>query len=561
MEVMRSFTEKESTSRLNLSISLALVLASCAVYAQVGRFSFVNYDDPDYVRSGNPCWAFTSTEAANWFPITRLSHMLDVELFGMDAGWHHLTSVALHATAAVLLFLFLARATAARGPSAFVAFVFALHPLHVESVAWIAERKDVLCALFWFLALWAYVQGRRAVVITAFVLGLMSKPMIVTLPFVLLLVDLWPLKRGLRVREKLPLFAIAAAGAVATYAVQYASGAVKPVGALALGNALVSYVTYVATTFWPGGLAVFYPYPAELPLWRIALAATALAAITLGVVRAFRPYPYLAVGWFWFLGTLVPVIGIVQVGAQAHADRYTYVPMTGLAIMVAWGGADLLRRWPRLRAGLAGAACIACAGAAWAQAGYWQNSGTLFAHALDVTEGNYIAEHNLGTYLMEQPGELDEAVAHLQKAVRLRPESGPAHSDLGSALAKMPDRLPEAITELQTAARLLPDSAIPRDNLARALTQAADMRYQSGMALAHAGRLPEAAAEFEEAVRLQPDYAEAHNNLGVVLSQMPGRQSEAIAHFREALRLRSDYEDARYNLGLALNTLVPTSKR
>ncbi len=577
----------------DLWVCLLLLASVFAVYAQVSRFSFVNYDDPDYVTNNKGIRrAFTSTEAANWFPVTRLSHMLDVQLFGMDAGLHHLTSVAIHGAASILLFLFLAFGTGRRGASAFAAFIFAVHPLHVESVAWIAERKDVLCAFFWFLALWAYVHGRRALVIAAFVLGMMSKPMIVTLPFVLLLIDLWPLKRGLRVREKLPLFAIAAAGSAATYAVQHASGAVKPIGALGIGNALVSYVTYIVKTFWPARLAVFYPYPESLPPFEIALAAAALAAISVGVVRAFRQRPYLATGWFWFLGTLVPVIGIVQVGAQARADRYMYVPMTGLLIMVAWGGSDLLRRWPRVAMPLGIAAGIACAGAAWAQAGYWENSGTLFSHALEVTNGNFIAEHNLGAYLMDQPGGLSAAVEHLREAVRLRPDSGPAHSDLGSALARIPGRLPEAVSELRTAARVLPDSPIPHNNLANALASSeqfaeaiseyqaalrlqpdypaardnlaritAEMHYQSGLALAKSGKAGEAVREFEEALRFRPDYAEAENNLGVVLSQLPGRAREAADHFRAALRIRPDYEDARYNLQVAQQQERPATRR
>jgi hypothetical protein len=273
--------------RSDLWICLLLLAAVFCVYAQSRHFAFVNYDDPDYV-TGNAhvrqgitpdgiAWAFTSIDDANWFPLTRLSQMLDVQLFGMDSGAHHLVSVLVHAAASVLLFLFLAGATGVRGPSAFVALIFALHPLHVESVAWVAERKDVLCAFFWFAALWAYVRDVRWLVIAAFVAGLMSKPMIVTLPFTLLLVDVWPLKRGLRMREKLPLFALAAAGAIVTYVVQKAGGAVKPSAVFGLGNALVSYVVYIGKTFWPTGLAAFYPYPVKLALWQVTLAAVTLA--------------------------------------------------------------------------------------------------------------------------------------------------------------------------------------------------------------------------------------------------------------------------------------------
>jgi protein O-mannosyl-transferase len=576
----------------NLLIYAALAAATLLVYTQTVRFDFVNYDDPDYVTN-NPHvrggltaaavrWAFTSTEAANWFPVTRLTHILDVQLFGLESGWHHAVNVALHLGAAALLFAFLNAATAARWPSAFVAFVFALHPLHVESVAWIAERKDVLCALFWFLAFWAYARRRWPLVYTAFALGLMSKPMIVTLPFVLLLLDVWPLRRGIRLREKLPLFAMSAAGAAITLIAQSGSGAVKPAAAISIANAIVSYGVYLLKTVAPLDLAVFYPYPASIPAWQVALAAAALAAITLAALRARNSAPYLLIGWLWFLGTLVPVIGFVQVGAQARADRYMYVPMVGLAIIAAWGAADLLRGRVRLQAALAGAVLLALGGAAWAQTSYWHDSGTLFAHAVEVTDDNYVAEHNLGNYLMPIDGRLPDAVRHLRTAASLRPESGQIHSDLGAALARMPGRADEAVAELRLAARLLPESPITHNNLGNALAEAgrfpealaeyqialridphyadaaanltrvqAQMRYAAGLELANAGKLAAAVPEFEAALRLRPDLAEAHNNLGVVLSQLPGRHADAIAHFREALRLRPDYEDARFNLQLA----------
>jgi len=588
--------------RARLWTSLALLVAVFAVYAQVRSFSFVNYDDPDYIKPRSVASAFTSTEAANWFPITRLSHLLDRALFDEDAGMHHLVNVAIHAAACAFLFLFLLRVTGAAGRSAFVAFVFALHPLHVESVAWVAERKDVLCAFFWFLALWAYVRGNRVLVIAAFVLGLMSKPMIVTLPFTLVLVDLWQANSGARsghplghapstlmsmpgalaqsLRSKLPLFVISAAGAVITYTVQHANGAVKPVGPPAISNALISYVVYLWKSIWPTDLAVFYPYPARIPLWQPTAAFLALALNTGLIIRVWRRAPYLAVGWFWFLGTLVPVIGLVQVGPQARADRYMYIPMVGLAIMVAWGAADLLRARPRLAAALAVAACVASAAAAYAQTGYWENSGSLFGHALDVTQDNYIAEHNLGVYLMQQPGQLEQAVQHLREAVRLRPESGQSHSDLGTALAKE-GRIAEALPEFQAAAQLLPDNAIPHNNLANALADSGRLReaiaeyqtalrlnpeytdarnnltrieaerhYESGLSLARQGKLREAIPELEESLRLNPANPEAHNNLGVVLQQIGGHESGAIAHFREALRLNPNYADARYNHGL-----------
>jgi tetratricopeptide (TPR) repeat protein len=544
-------------------ICLALLAASFAVYAPVRHFDFVNFDDPEYVRdnphvragltSGSLAWAFTSTESANWFPVTRLSHILDAQFFGMRAGPQHLSSVLFHALAALVLFAFLSRATRAPWPSALVALLFAVHPSHVESVAWVAERKDVLCALFWFLALWAYVRyaerpgaGRYLLVLLPFCLGLMSKPMIVTLPLVLLLLDVWPLGRRPALREKVPFFALAFAAAVATYLVQRGSGAVEALAAFPFGlrveNALVSYVVYAAKMFWPTRLAVFYPYPTRIPLWQAGLAAVALAGISILVLRSVRSRPYLAAGWLWYLVTLAPVIGVVQVGAQARADRYLYVPMVGLAIMLAWGAADWLRRAPRLRpavAVVAAAACLLSAALATAQVQHWRNSQALFEHALAITDGNYLAHHNLGVALAEMPGQLPEAIAHYRAALAIQPDSARAHTDLGSALAKLPGRLPEAIAEYRAALRISPGSAIPHNNLGNALASVP-------------GRLPEAIAEFQAALGIDPEYAEAHNNLGFALGQTPGRLPEAMREYREALRLRPDYPEAHANLAAAL---------
>lgn len=596
-------------SRYNLWVYLLLLAITFVVYCQVRTFDFVNYDDPDYVtrnrhvRGGLTAdgllWAFTSGDAANWFPVTRVSHMLDVQLSGMDSGWHHTVNVLIHAAAVLLLFAFLYAATGARWPSAFVALIFALHPLHVESVAWVSERKDVLCAFFWFLALWAYVRSRYVFLATAFCLGLMSKPMIVTLPFVLLLLDLWPLRRPPAWRAKLPLFALSAAAAAVTILVQKSSGAVETLSAvpltLRIENALVTYVVYIARMFWPTGLAVFYPYPASLPAWQPVLAGLAILGISGLVWVSFRKYPYLAVGWLWYLGTLVPVIGLVQVGSQSRADRYMYVPMVGLALMLAWGAADVLRKWPGARialVALAAAGCAFCVPLTWTQAGYWKNSESLFLHALAVTDENALAEHNLGSYLLDMPGRLPEAIAHLQAALRINPDSASAHSDLGTALAKSgrvaeaipeyqaalrlnPDsaivhnnfanalqemgRVPEAVTEYQLALRLNPDYPDARKNLAIALRapapESAEVHYSLGVDLSHAGRLAEAIGQFDAALRLRPEYAEAQNNLGVALSQIPARASEALAHFQAAVKLNPDYADARFNLGVALSQI------
>jgi len=558
-------------------IYIGLFLATIAVYAQVRQFDFVNYDDPEYV-TGNAhvlqgltpeglAWAATSGEAANWFPLTRVSHMLDVQLFGLDSGLHHLTNLLFHALSTLLLFAFLNRATKARWPSAFVAFVFALHPLHAESVAWIAERKDVLSAFFWCLALWTYVRyterpgsNRYLLVLFSFCCGLMAKPMIVTLPFVLLLLDFWPLRRlpsakpRLVLLEKLLFLLLSAGIAVVTYIVQQGSRAVKAFPLeLRVENALVSYGVYIWKTFWPVDLAVFYPYPHTVPLWEVTFAGLALASVSVLVVKAFRNHPYLAVGWFWYLGTLLPVSGLIQVGAQARADRYTYIPMIGLSIMVAWGAVDVVRRWPRAKPvvmALAAAACACCALLAFVQIGYWRNSETLFAHALQGTQGNYVAHHNLGLAIVDQPGRLPEAVAHYQAALRIQPESIEARTDLGSALAKS-GHIEQAIGEYQTTLRIAPDCSICLSNLRLAQRQLADELFKSGVALAKSERTPEAITQFEAALRLEPDDAEAHNNLGVALARL-GRTAQAIQEFRAAVQLKPNYADAQYNLAAAL---------
>jgi tetratricopeptide (TPR) repeat protein len=580
-------------------------VATAAVYAQAAHFDFVNFDDPDYVtanphvRGGftaeNVAWAFTSTDAANWFPLTRLSHMLDYRLFGMAAGWHHLSNVLLHGLAVLLLFAFLNRATHRQWLSAWVAFMFALHPLHVESVAWVAERKDVLSALFAMLALWCYVRWverpsprRYLMVVLAFALGLMAKPMVVTLPLVFLLLDVWPLGRGPRWREKIPLFALSAASAAATWLVQQAGGAVRTAEQfpllLRVENAAVSCVVYLFNWFWPARLAVFYPYPAAIPIWQAAAAALALGAISAAVLRSVRQRPYLAVGWFWYLIMLAPVIGLVQVGAQARADRYTYMPAIGIAIMLAWGAADLLTYVPRARpavAALATATCAAAAAVTFVQAQSWQDSRALFQHALEVTEGNYLAHHNLGVALAEMPDGVNQAVTQFQAALRIKPDYLRAHTDLGSAFAKL-GRVPDAMAEFRAALAIDPEQAIPHNNLASAYAQLgewneaiseyqaalrldpdyadarrnlAEAEYNQGLGLAKAGRRVEAIAHLEAALRARPDYPEAHNNLGVVLSQEPGRLPEAIGHFEAALRIDQNYADAHVNLGVALSQL------
>jgi tetratricopeptide (TPR) repeat protein len=625
--------------RLDFWICVLLFAAILAVYGQVRSHDFVNYDDPQYVTR-NPqvrggltwhglVWAFTSAHDSNWIPLTWLSHMLDCELFGLASGAHHFTNVALHAFGALFLFGLLRRMTGARWRSAFAALAFALHPLHVESVAWVAERKDVLSAAFFFLTLWAYVEytrrpsrGRYLLVFLLFCCALMAKPMAITLPFVALLLDFWPLRRKVAaglIFEKLPLFALAAGASVVTYLVQEHAGAVSSINqvplAARLQNALVCYVAYLGNFVWPARLAVFYPYSIP-PVWAWMMAGFALAAVTVFVLRARDRHPYAAVGWLWYVGTLAPVIGLVQAGSQSRADRYTYIPMVGISIVLAWGAAEVAGRWRWGRPALAAAmiaVCSAWAVVAWVNVGNWQNSVTLFRHAIEVTNENYVAYNNLAVALREagefdeavssfesvvriQPqdaqardnlgealmavGRPDEAVPHLEEAVRLQPSFAKAHIDLASALIRS-GRAAEAEAQYRAALQLRPESAEAHyglggvlveqgrlqdalPHLQQALPQLVeavgskpddpDLRYNLGTLLGMMGRADEAIVQFAEAVRLQPGNPEAHFNLGTALAAR-NRLEEARNEFAAAVRLRPDYVNAHLNLGRILAAL------
>jgi tetratricopeptide (TPR) repeat protein len=577
----------------DLWISLLLLAAILAVYSQVRHFDFINYDDPAYisnahVRNGltpqNLTWAFTSTDDANWFPLTRISHLLDFQLFGHNSGPQHLTNVVLHAIGALLLFWLFKRMTGARWPSAFVAFVFALHPLHIESVAWVAERKDVLSTLFLFLALWAYLnyvkrpaRGRYLLVLLFFCAGIMSKPMVVTFPFIALLLDVWPLRRLSRnaVLEKLPLFAISIAASIATYFVQRQGGSVASFNeipfALRAGNALVSYVTYISQFFWPVNLAVFYPYRAGTSLWPPMAAALLLAGITVLALRSFKRRPYLAVGWFWYLGTLVPVIGLIQAGVQSRADRYTYVPLIGISIMLAWGFADLCARWQAAKpavAVLAVSACSVWSYLTWLNLQNWRDSVTLFQHAIHVTSNNYLAYNNLGVAL-RQRGQMAEAMADFEEAIKIKPHYVEAENNLGEALL-VQGRVDEASPYIQAALRGEPDSAEAHVNWATVLNTRgehneavaeyrvalqlepanAQAHCGLGVALMNLGRYQEALPELAEAIDLKPDYADAHYNRGILYGVLK-RTDEAIGEFSETVRLQPDNPEAHFNLGTA----------
>jgi Flp pilus assembly protein TadD len=546
---------RSSGKATDLAIAALLVIAIFAAYAQTLHFGFVNYDDPDYVtenpyiKSADVAWAFTHSFAGNWFPLTWLSHMLDIELFGLDAGGHHLTSVILHALATLLLYAALRRMTGARWPSAMVAALFALHPLHVESVAWIAERKDVLSAFFWMLTMYAYAAYvarpgpmRYALTLLAFCCGLMAKPMLVTLPLVLLLLDYWPLARGIRVVEKLPLLALSAAASVVTFVVHKEVGATASLDifpiAVRLENSLVSYAVYIVKMFWPSNLAVFYPYSRQSLAVQATFAAIGIVLITFVTIMMVRRRPYLTVGWLWYLVTLAPVIGIVQVGAQARADRYTYIPMVGLSIAVVWGIAEILAPWPRAQRILGYATCAACALLTWSQVRYWQDGVTLFRHTVDVTTDNYAARFNLAAALDER-GDKAEAAVQLAEAVRIQPTFAAARAELGQLLAKQ-GHLPEALVELHAAANLNPSDA--------------STHYRLGTVLGEAGSQREAATEFQEAVRLDPANADAHYNLGISLVNQ-GSIESAAKEFAATVKLRPDDPYAHFNLGISFARL------
>ena len=543
-------------------IILGLVILTVAAYWQVLGNGFVDYDDDEYVYANKNLqqgitlqglkWAFNVGYAGNWHPVTWMSHLVDYRLFGTEPMGHHAVNLLFHILNAILLLLVLSRMTGSVWRSAFVAALFAVHPLHVESVAWISERKDVLSAFFWLLTMGAYVLysekpsvKRYLPMLVLYALGLMAKPMLVTLPFVLILLDYWPLgrlgkgKNSVRrlILEKLPLFALAVGSSVLTMIAQRRGEAVADFGDLSLGvriaNAVVSYAAYMYKMFWPAKLAFFYPHPTEsLSTGTVALAVLLLAGISVLVLRFARSRPYLAFGWLWYLVTLLPVIGVVQVGKQAMADRYTYVPLIGLFVMIAWGIPRLRRGWEAVGAGAALVVGVFAA-CAWIQVGYWHDSVALFRHAIDVTEGNYLAEMNLGFVLGKQ-GKLDEAVERLNEALLIRPDWDRAYYNLGVVLAKQGD-VEGAIGAYQEVLRVNPSFSAARANLVNLLVQAgrtdealaigqadsgtgagaAELHFNMGCTLEQQGKLDDALKEYQEAIRLKPDFGLAHNNLAV----------------------------------------------
>lgn len=550
------------------------------IYAQVGEHSFTNFDDNIYVYENSVvkkgltwhgiAWSFTTFHAANWHPITWLSHMADVSIFGLEAGWHHRINVLFHVLNTVILFLVFLRMTGALWQSAFVAALFAVHPLHVESVAWVAERKDVLSTFFWMLTMGAYARYAHSPAPTRYLgvlfflaLGLMCKPMLVTLPFVLLLLDYWPLRRmcgtestgavsaSLLLRlvlEKLPLVALSVASCVVTYFAQLQGGGVAPhedfSAGIRISNAIVSCAAYLKSAFWPVALSVFYPHPvtvsASIPMWQIAGSALLIGCISLFALRQGRRRPYLAVGWLWYLGTLFPVIGLVQAGAQAMADRYTYVPLIGVFVMVAWGIPAVLEGWRYRRATLmlsGGAILLALSVAAWNQAGYWRDNLTLYARALNVTEKNWLAWMNLGsTY--ETLGKYADALNAHGEVVRIRPGYPRAWANLGVGYRNL-GRYPEAFDAIRKALDIDPEYARGWNILGDTYSQL--------------GRHEAAAEAYLTAVRKNPEYTDAWNNLAIAHGKL-GQYFQAIEALRVALRISPEDVEAWNNLGIALGS-------
>lgn len=619
---------------------LFLALVTLALYWPVTGFGFVNFDDNKYVtdnpwvQNGFTCrsiiWAFTTHHASNWHPVTWLSHILDCQIYGLHPGGHHFTNVLFHIANTLLLFGLLRRLTGAVGRSAFVAALFAWHPLHVESVAWISERKDVLSTFFALLALWAYwLYGkcpnwrRYGLVLLCFALGLMAKPMLVTLPLLMLLLDYWPLGKIKRtgehgqstihhwswlVWEKFPFFILSGASCWITLRIQvWGQGQISSNLSLVerVENALDSYLRYIGKLAWPEDLSIYYPYPHHLPFWHAAAAAMVLVAISIWVCSRAHRQPHLVVGWFWFLIALVPVIGLVQVGGQAMADRYAYIPSIGFFVVLTWEAYRLIgpvRHSKWILATVATVVLVACLAVTSRQLRYWRNSVTLFSHALAVTHNNAVAQCNLGEALSVE-GKPQEALMHLDEALKLQPrsplvlndkgeilydqgENEAAASEFKAALALRPDFAPahenlgkvllalgkpeEAETQFRTAVKYDPVSSVNHVNLGLCLAQERQLhdaiaQYQAalkltpdcnaenawGSALESEGQLDQAIEHYRKALKINPDYADAQCNLGAILTDQ-GKYDEAIQLLQSALKSKPDFAEAHYNLGNAL---------
>jgi hypothetical protein len=592
IEVVCQVTDDAHNKRYVLLIYAALVLFTAGVYLQVRGHEFVCLDDMMYVVENEQVlkgityesfiWAFTTAHYGNWHPLTWLSHMLDCEFFGLNPMWHHFTSLFFHIANTLLLFGVLKRMTGKVWCSAFVAAAFALHPLRVESVAWVSERKDVLSTFFWLLTMWAYVCyaerpgfAKYIPVVVFFALGLMAKQMLVTLPFVLLLLDYWPLGRlrldrlgdgwqGMRdvsratvrlVGEKLPLFILAVVFSAMIYLVQKSGGAFGArMGLQArMANAVSSYSKYIGMMLWPGKLAVFYPYPGGFRIGPLVGSAIFLLSVSVVVILLLRRRPYLSVGWLWYLGTLVPVIGLVQIGGQAMADRYTYVPMIGLLIMIAWAGADFAKGgyYRKIVLGTTGVLVILSWGVfTWFQVGYWRNDFTLFEHALAVTKNNHVAYKCLGLALHRR-GKVSEAIERYREAFRIQRRDEEAITNLGAALV-WKGQVDEAIRYYREFLKGTPDSYRIHKNLGDALVLREKLRKSGILGMSRTEvYLDEAVEHYRRALELKEEYFEAHCGLAGVLEKQ-GKLEGAIKHYREALHINPDHSKTRQALEAAM---------
>jgi tetratricopeptide (TPR) repeat protein len=613
-------------------IYILLAVAVIATFQRVSQCDFISYDDREYltenpnIRNGVTIeairWAFTTGYAANWHPLTWISHMLDVRIFGLNPHWHHLVNLLFHIANTLLLFFLFYKMTKEPWKCGFVAAMFAVHPLHVESVAWVAERKDVLSTFFWMLTMAAYIRYVERLrvknylyILVFFGLGLMAKPMLVTLPFVLLLLDYWPLKRfgpylrpsemadpehaaqatpqvsrggpneniyptakrrksarkpipapspaqasqgvmtqgkmeGWRsrwalvrqsVREKIPLFALATLSCIATFIAQQKGGAVQSTELFSPGariaNALVSYVLYIAKTIWPVDLAVLYPHPGMPPAWQWFGAALFLMAVTFIVIRQAAKQPYLAFGWLWFAGTLVPVIGVVQVGAQAMADRYTYIPLIGLFVMAAWGMPELLaeRRYRKQALFASSALILVCLSvSAWVQTGYWRDSLSLYDHTLKVTSRNQVTYYNRAE-VYQRLGDLGQAISDYDKTIAINSRYVDAYNNRGVAYRKL-GNVRQAISDYNKAIEIDPANA--------------SAFYNRGFAYAMLGDYGQAIEDYRKAVEVNPGIAETHYNLGLAYGQL-GDYRKAIESYSRAIEINNEYASAYNNRGLA----------
>jgi tetratricopeptide (TPR) repeat protein len=583
-------------------VGVLLVLATFLVYLPVRHHAFVAFDDPEYVVENQRVqpgltkegvkWAFTTGDVSYWHPLTWLSHMLDVEFFGSNPAGPHLVNVLFHLANTLLLFLLLQRLTGTLWRAAIVAALFALHPLHVESVAWVAERKDVLSSFFFLLSLCAYLHYAwpsassppsrsrlwYAGALLFFACGLMSKPMVVTLPCVLLLLDYWPLGRlkVAAVWEKIPFFLLSAASCVVTFAAQKQNDVVQSLERLSIAerlqNAFVAYASYLEKTFWPTDLAFFYPHPESWATGRVIASLLLIVTLTSAVVWLGRKFPFAVTGWFLFVGMLVPTIGIIQVGDQSMADRYTYLPLIGIFVLLVWGTAEICVRWrvPRGVIGAVTAAVIAaCAVRTSAQLSHWRDSETLFRHALAVTTNNYIAHTNLGNVLVAQ-GKIPEAIGHYEEAGKIRPDNAEPFNNLGTALLQQ-RRVEEAIRAFEQALQIDPQLATARHALCRLLMASgrgqaaiphlekillaepnnASARRDLGFALLQADRAEEAIPHLESALKTLPPSGAAHYDLAIALFKS-GQTEAAVPHFQKASEAEPQNLEFLNNLGWAL---------